>query len=103
MADNPRYPLRFGALSYGRWSGEPGAAPKAYVIDPEEHYEATLYADVFSYSDPDLTCRVGGLEGAFWVEPDFEVSWDDPRFYGDWVLLDDGDAHLESVILVGDK
>jgi hypothetical protein len=35
------------------------------------------------------------------VTPNFEIQWDDPRFYGDWDLREDGEVHLDGVILVG--
>lgn len=98
------YHLGFGALGApATYSGEPAPKPTRFVIDPEKPYPVTVYTTVMWVTDRDLTCRVSGVEGAFRVTPNFQIQWDDPRFYGDWDLRNDGEVHLDGVILVGDK
>jgi hypothetical protein len=33
------------------------------------------------------------------VTPSFNVTWKNPRFYSDWEIREDGNAHLTEVLV----
>lgn len=109
------YPLLFGlssgpvepitALLAGDTSGAgTDTQVKAYVIDPDALYPVRLSTTAANMADPSMTARATETSpGNFAVTPSFNVTWKNPRFYSDWEIREDGNAHLTEVILVGDE
>lgn len=97
-----RFPLKFGSAAHPiRYDGKAPGSISEFQIDERMKYPITLWAHT-ARGEKVGPCSVGGNEGAFWVEPDFELNFpaEDCTFYASWDVDDGGIARLEEVFLV---
>jgi hypothetical protein len=102
------YPLLFGLSSHRSGGGlgdpveytGPDTLPQVYVIDPDALYPVRLSTTAANMADPSMTARATETSpGNFAVTPSFNVTWKNPRFYSDWEIREDGNAHLTEVLV----
>lgn len=97
-----RFPLKFGSAAHPiRYDGNAPSSVSKFEIDERQKYPVTLWAET-ARGERVGPCSVSGNEGAFWVEPDFELTLpaEGYKFYASWDVDDAGIARLEEVFLV---
>jgi hypothetical protein len=97
-----RFSLKFGSAAHPiRYDGNAPGSVSKFEIDEHQKYPVTLWAET-ARGERVGHCSVGGNEGAFWVEPDFELNLPEENctFYASWDVDDAGIARLEEVFLV---
>ena len=100
--DMARFPMRQGSTAHPAPHDQSPPTPiRKFEVEEGKEYPVKLWATTASGDDVG-SCTVGGTEGAFWVEPEANVTFpaEDCTFYASWDVDPDGIAHLNEVQLV---
>jgi hypothetical protein len=88
-----RFPLHFGSESSASWPSGPLPIAKGYDFDPQVAYPVQLDEEAAGH------CRVErDVSGNLWVVPDFQVAFEEVKFFAFWHVEGDK-AMLSSVLL----